>query len=738
MATRENGASPLTPERRAAIDRLWRRLGMTRVAVRSSAGGEDGHGRSFAGVFDSILGVGRDGLEEAVRRVQESYSSAEAESYSGHPETGGVIVQNMVDAEYAGVLFTRHPSTAGLALVEMVSGTGDALASGLATPKRYEFGRYSGRPVNRIEPPMDVRPLLALGRRAEALFGGPQDIEWAYRDGRFFILQSRDITEPHAAAERTDEEARIESERARLLALVKAAAPDEVALAQNELSELVPQPTPSTLSLLEAMWRPGGSVDLACRALGLNYEVEEEAPPYLVSAFGRLYVNKAEEHRRTGRIGRLAAFRLNRAAEAIEKGLAESFLPSFLREVRLLEATDFDRLSTDELFDVLETVRHRFITRTYVEAEIVNLAAAFYMEQAKAQLEGRNLSPANYLSDIPETAIARGLTRLQSVTARDARMALFLELFGHRAQLDYELSCPRYAEDADLADFIIDTLMNGGRARSAETRPLEVHGWQDRLLAAAVTRARRFQTLKEDAKHHCLRELAVLRRVLLALDRRLLGDGAIFYLGLDEVPRLAEPDFVREAVRLSGRRREEARFFVGVAGVPAELGVATLETLRFGEEQASVDHGDAALKGVFVSGAGPVVGRARVVSALEAQSGFGLAGLEEGEIVVSRFIHPKWVSHFPCAAALVCEIGGWLSHTAILAREYHLPMLVGVRGLESIRNGDILRLLPDGSVERIGGGGEAESLPFGQTSGERGEWRQAPKGEGGAPDEKPL
>ena len=285
----DGSGSCLTPERRAAIDRLWPRSATTRVAVRSSGASEDGHERSFAGIFETVLNVDHRDLAEAVRTVRASFASRQAASYAGRPDSGGVIVQEMIEAEYAGVLFTQHPSAGGFALMEMVAGSGEQLVSGAMTPMSYRFGRYSGRLNGDTEPPIDLQPLLDVGRRAEELFDTPQDIEWVYRSRRFCLLQSRDITGSSAFdTDWSSESEGIEAERSRLLRLVRGATPDQVAFAQDELSEQVPRPTPLTLSFLEAMWKPGGTVDLACRILGVPYVVDEDAPPYLVTVFGGL------------------------------------------------------------------------------------------------------------------------------------------------------------------------------------------------------------------------------------------------------------------------------------------------------------------------------------------------------------------------------------------------------------------------------------------------------------------
>ena len=298
--------------------------------MRSSGLNEDGAKFSYAGVFESTLNVGRENLLEALETVRASLISQHASSYGGAANgRGGILVQKMVNAEYAGVLFTEHPTSTGCCVVEMVSGLGDAVASGNITPDPYCFGRLSGRPLDSRKPPVDLRPLLALGRRAEGLFGTPQDIEWAYAGGRFFILQSRDITT--SVRESSSPRGAIERERHRLLELASGASPDEIIFGQNELSELLPRPTPLSLSFMERLWAPGGSTDLACRALGVPYLVEEDSPPYVTSVFGALYVNRREERRRLRKdLGPLAAFRLSRSAERISRHFQDEVLPAFL------------------------------------------------------------------------------------------------------------------------------------------------------------------------------------------------------------------------------------------------------------------------------------------------------------------------------------------------------------------------------------------------------------------------
>ncbi|WP_437688849.1 PEP/pyruvate-binding domain-containing protein [Sorangium sp. So ce176] len=216
----------------AAADRLveaFRALGGP-VAVRSSGVGEDGASASFAGQHATELNVrGREGLIEAVHRVHRSARTEAALAYRRKlglpPEPRmGIVVQRLVQADSAGVLFTRNPTTgADERVVEATWGLGEAVVAGLVTPDGYRMAR-GGRVLERragdkdiaivwaeeggtreveVEPERaaalcldDARlaALEALAAACEAAFGGTQDIEWAFAGDRLYLLQRRAIT----------------------------------------------------------------------------------------------------------------------------------------------------------------------------------------------------------------------------------------------------------------------------------------------------------------------------------------------------------------------------------------------------------------------------------------------------------------------------------------------------------------------------------------------------------------
>ena len=684
-------------ERERRLDRIWRSVAADRIAVRSAAAAEDGTVHSFAGVFDTVLNVERGGLDDAIAAVLASFDSARTASYGAAPGDAYVLLQPMVAAEYAGVLFTEAPGSAGFAMVEMVEGTAAAFVSGAASPQSFLLGRFSGRLHGTTTPPIDLLPLFQLGRRAERLFGAPQDIEWAFYKGRFCLLQSRDITRTALGAIQQSDKSRRESERGRVLALISESIGNAPVLAQNELSELLPRPTQLSLDLMEMLWQEGGSVDLACRALGLSYHVEPEAPPYLLTAFGRLYVNKGEEQRRTPRIGPFAALRLERAARTLEQDFRKCFIPEFERRILLLEAANLTRLSSAQLYELLDRVRSDFVVNTYGQVEVINIAASFFVQKARTALVERGLNAATLLGGIPETPLTHALGVARKQRQERDRVEAFRELFGHRAALDYELSEPRYYEDRER----IRGLVAAGVPEFATTAADPVAAWSDRGLAEIVRRARLFQGLKEEAKHQALRQIAVLRRILVALDTAYNLAGGIFDLSFAEIETLGTDAGVEAAQLLIAERETERRVFTAIPSLPSELGLWELEALSL-EQQPHKGTGDDSAAGTVVAGNLPAEGRVCLVPSMVAERGGAPPGFEDGDIIVSQMIHPAWLPYFRRAGGFVSELGGWLSHVAILAREHDVPMVVGVRAWNTLEPGERLRIESDGRLKRLG------------------------------------
>jgi pyruvate,water dikinase len=207
-------AAPFPDAVADAVREAYAQLGAGPVAVRSSATAEDLPGASFAGQQDTFLGVdGIDAVLDAVHRCWASLWTDRAVAYRAAQgiEGGGValavVVQRMVDAESAGVLFTADPVTGRRrqAVIDAARGLGDVVVSGAVDPDRIVVDTRSSRILDRrrgsstdsgpVLPDAQARALAALGDRVEQHFGSPQDIEWAIdAGGHLWLTQSRPIT----------------------------------------------------------------------------------------------------------------------------------------------------------------------------------------------------------------------------------------------------------------------------------------------------------------------------------------------------------------------------------------------------------------------------------------------------------------------------------------------------------------------------------------------------------------
>ena len=230
-------AAPMPDDVADAIETGYRALGADLyVAVRSSGTAEDLADASFAGLHDTYLDIrGRDELVDAVRRCWASMWTARATAYraeKGFDQAAArisVVVQQMVESEIAGVMFTANPLTGATdeIVVNATWGLGEALVSGISTPdehilsiadlstKDQRVGAKQLRIVRNPDAssgtitqevpdaerdafaltPGQLRDLGELGRRVSTHYDGfPQDIEWAIADGELYLLQSRPVT----------------------------------------------------------------------------------------------------------------------------------------------------------------------------------------------------------------------------------------------------------------------------------------------------------------------------------------------------------------------------------------------------------------------------------------------------------------------------------------------------------------------------------------------------------------
>ncbi|MEU1128996.1 rifamycin-inactivating phosphotransferase [Streptomyces sp. NPDC005900] len=772
--------SPLPGELAAEVGRALARLGaQAACAVRSSATAEDLPTASFAGQQDTYLNVV--GHEAVLRHISRCWASLFTERAVIYRRRNGidhrtihmaVVVQRMVIPHASGILFTADPVSGNrrVATVDAGFGLGEALVSGLVNPDVFKVrdGEVVDRTIAAKERAVRALPaggtrevtvdagqqrqpaltdaraveLVDLGRRIEAHFGCPQDIEWCLADDGFQIVQSRPITtlfpvpesgdqdnhvyvsvghqqmmtdpmrplglsmwrltamvEMHEAGGRlfVDVTPRLADPTARtaLLDLIGKGDPLvrdalETVLDRDEFVPSVPDPGPG---------RPAGG------ALPLPAEVDPGIVAELIER-SRTSVAALERDIRTKTGPALFDF----LAEAFEEHKRVLSDPLNLRAIMAgMEATWWlnDRLrewlGEKNAADTLTLSAPDNITSEMGLALLDVADAVRPHPEVVAFL--RDAEDEGFLEKLPEVAGGK--------KAREAIEA-YLDRYGMRCVGEIDITRPRWRErPTTLVPAILDNVRNfeaGAAARRFEQGRRKARQKEQEVLArlrglpdgerkAAETKrmidqVRAFVGYREYPKYAIISRYFVYKQALTGEAERLVRAGVLrdkedaFYLTFQELDDVVRSHQVDQG--LVQRRKEAFRSYHALT--PPRVLTSEGEALSGAYRRDDVPAG--ALVGLPVS-AGTVEGRARVV--LDPAK----ADLEAGDILVTTFTDPSWSPLFVGIAGLVTEVGGLMTHGAVIAREYGLPAVVGVaRATGRIRDGQRIRVHgTDGYVE---------------------------------------
>jgi len=693
----------------AAITEAYTQLGGGPVAVRSSATAEDLAGAAFAGQQDSYLNViGTEALLDAVRLCWASLWTDRAIAYRRHQKIGGdelrlaVVVQRMVDAEVAGVMFTANPVTGGRdeVVVDASRGLGEAVVSGMVTPDHYRLdarGQVLEHPVGRAVTKQTLLPgpalteLATLGRAVAEHFGRPQDIEWAYASGRIWLVQARSMTALPPPPLKLNRIRR--------------------RLGLQLMDYMSVRPYPLDMS----GWVRPGIGRMVERMLGEIVGVKVDLSESLPERDGVVerFVPPAP---RPTRATPVALARLVRRALRYDpaRWTDDARFRRFDHDMAELAAIDPRRLGWPELMqlcrrtlDLVDLVtdlrvdylpgtgmallRLRALLTVLGSSDTVGLITAGGTtrtgdaNRAMQELANRVRADAalrDAFTELDSSTLAR---RLESdASFGDFRRALqaFLSAYGHRETVSpLMITAPTWSDDPapvlGMVKVLVEerALADGpGPAAEAEGRLLNHPRLRSPRRRAAVLRvveaARHGVAFREDTHFHGTRAMPVLRRALLEAGRRLEVAGIlaeaedVFHLNLEELEEVVAPDRLSgtEADRLRATASDRAARRAELAGSPM-IAAADLRDPAT-DQQALVS-------GVAASG-GQATGPVRVI---REPAQFG--EMRSGDVLVCPYTNPAWTPLFSRAAAVVVDSGGVGSHAAIVAREYGIPAVMG-------------------------------------------------------------
>ncbi len=767
----------------AAITRPLAQLGeRAAYAVRSSATAEDLPTASFAGQQDTYLNViGPAAILQHVSRCWASLFAERAVTYRlrnglAHQKVHmAVVVQRMVFPEASGILFTADPITGNrkVASVEAGFGLGEALVSGLVNADVYKVrdGEVVARAVatkqraihaspaggtreqaigpERQEQPALTEPqvvrLAELGRRIEAHFGRPQDIEWCLADDDFQIVQSRPITTLFPIPAAGDGENHVYISVGHQQMMTDPMKPLGLSFWQLTAGRPMYEAGGRLfVDVTEGLASPAGRAGL----LGLAGKSDPLIGDALQTILDRGDFVPSLPDEDPGGAPAGGAPALIETDPAIVGGLirrSQASLAALKRDIRMKSGS---ALLDFILADIQELKRMLFDSQS-LQVIMAGMEAAWWLnEQLQAWLGEKNAAdtltqsvPDNvtsemglalldvadvirphpdvvaFLQHVEDEGFLDGLGELAGGReARDAILA-WLDKYGMRCVGEIDITRPRWSErPTTLVPMILGNVKNfepgEGERRFEQGRQEALKKEQElleRLRALPdgeqkaeetkrmIDRVRTFAGYREYPKYSWVCRYFVYKQALLGETERLMQARVlrekedIYYLTFQELHDMVRTNQVDN--QLIRQRKDEFRSYRALT--PPRVLTSDGEAITGAYRRDDVPAGT--LIGLPVS-TGTVEGRARVILDMAE------ADLEPGDILVTAFTDPSWTPLFVAIKGLVTEVGGLMTHGAVIAREYGLPAVVGVE--------NATRLIRDGQRIRVHGtDGYVEILP---------------------------
>jgi rifampicin phosphotransferase len=767
----------------AAITGALARLGEhAGYAVRSSATAEDLPTASFAGQQETYLNiVGRAAILQHVSRCWASLFTERAVTYRlrngfDHRKVHmAVVVQRMVFPHAAGILFTADPITGNrkVAVVEASFGLGEALVAGLVNADAYQVrdGEIVAKAVatkqlaiyalpaggtqeQAIDPARQEQPALTdaqavrlaqLGRRIEAHFGCPQDIEWCLVDDGFQIVQSRPITTLFPIPVAGDRENHVYVSVGHQQMMTDPMKP--LGLSMWQLTALRPMyeaggrlfvdvtkvlASPSSRAgLLEVLGRSDPLIRDALQTVldrgafipSLPDEVPGKPPaggaPAPIETDPAIVIDLIERSQAS-----IAALKRNirtKSGPALFELILEDLqeLKRVLGDPRSMQVIMAGMEATWWLNEQLQAwLGEKNAADTLTLSAPNNVTS----EMGLALLDVADVVRPHpevvaFLQHVDDEGFLDELPKLAGGQEAQDAIRAYLDKYGMRCVGEIDITRPRWSErPTTLVPVILDNIKNlepGARKRrfeqgrqQAEKKEQDVlehlRALPDGERKAAETkrmidRVRTFIGYREYPKYAIVSRYFVYKQALLEEAERLLQAHAlaekedIFYLTFQELHDIARTNQVDD--QLIRQRKDAFRSYQPLT--PPRVLTSDGEVIAGAYRRDDVPAG--ALVGLAVS-AGTVEGRARVILDMAE------ADLEAGDILVTAYTDPSWSPLFVAIKGLVTEVGGLMTHGAVIAREYGLPAVVGVE--------HATRLIRDGQRIRVNGtDGYVEILP---------------------------
>jgi rifampicin phosphotransferase len=764
------------------IARFLSRLGEKNAyAVRSSATAEDLPTASFAGQQDTYLNIiGKEAIYQHINKCWASLFTDRAVIYRiqngfDHRKVYlAVAVQKMVFPQVAGILFTADPVTSNRKVLSIDAsfGLGEALVSGRVNADNYKVGngkaidkqistkklaiyalKDGGTKAQEIEPELQNKQALTdeqilqldrTGRKIEAHFGSPQDIEWCLVDDTFYIVQSRPITTLFPIPEANDRENHVYVSVGHQQMMTDAMKPlglsffllTTKALMRTAGGRLFVDVTPMLAS-------PAGRETLV-NVLGKSDPLIKDALTTIIEREN--FIKSLPDDRKE-----LSPGESNKGASPANYQTLNDYDPAIVADLIQQSQTSIEALkqniqtkSGSDLFDfILEDIQQLKKTNSDQQSFGVIMtamnAASWINEKINEWLGEKNAAdtlaqsaPNNitssmglelldvadvirpypevieYLQNTKDDNFLDELIQFEGGRETQDAISAFLNKYGMRCAGEIDITRTRWSEKpTTLIPMILGNIKNfepNASDRKFEQGRQEALKKEQELLERLkqlpdgeqkaketkrmIDLIRNFSGYREYPKYGIVSRYFVYKQALLKEAEQLVQANVIpekediYYLTFEELREVVRTN--KLDYQIVSKRKDEYKLYEKLTPPRVITSDGEIVAGKYKRENLPAE----AIVGLPVS-SGVIEGRARVILNMED------ADLEDGDILVTSFTDPSWTPLFVSIKGLVTEVGGLMTHGAVIAREYGLPAVVGVE--------NATKLIEDGQRIRVHG-----------------------------------
>jgi phosphoenolpyruvate synthase/pyruvate phosphate dikinase len=675
-------------------------------AVRSSTSIEDSSQQSYAGQFKTVLNTkGAVDIINAMMKIWDSAENSSVIDYGGNvsrkddPIKISVIIQEMVEAEYSGVVFTKNPITGfDDVVVEVVKGLGTSLVQDGVTPDRWvsKWGAWREKPENPSIDERIIKQLVYEANRIQKKYGKPVDLEFAYDGKDVYWIQLREITTITG-----------------------------LKLYSNKISRemmpgvILPLVWSINIPINEQSWKMilrdlfGSSVDILNAKLAKQFYYRAY---FNMGLFGDLFsilgmpresielmigVEVPGEEKPSFKPG-LRTLRYARRISAFSLGITT--LPRRINRyiieqkifLRSLSKFNPDQLKNEEKVDLIDRLIENGVKSAYIVILTQLIYAMFSMMSKNKDITvdtnydsnkrlGKLHTLYEKLSDEEKTSV-EGEVNGDPIEISDPyrefseEFNVFLDDFGHYSEHSNDLSYITWREKPSQVMQLIKNFQTTNEKLG-----------QPKITFDKNNITFKYKLFRETVTYLYTKNYSYFRPLFLSIAKKLVTDGVIkkdddiFYLSYDEIKAVIKGSQLEYDSRIA-KRRWEVENVRDI--VPPELIFTDDEpqiTKRLVDPRV--------LRGISASG-GRVSGTVKIVR------NFGDAHkVSEGDIIVIPYSDVSWTTLFHKVKGIISESGGMLSHCAIIARECKIPAVVSVKGALNLKDGS--HVLIDGDSGEI-------------------------------------